>query len=87
VAIISYGTQGGSLANEQLSGTLGKVMKMEVAPTKILLPFSPGADVMSAINDGVLGEESMKAWKEAGKKEQILEAFAEIKEVLEQSKE
>ncbi|RYP41051.1 hypothetical protein DL768_010545 [Monosporascus sp. mg162] len=87
VAIISYGTQGGNRANEQLSDSLGLVMRMKVVPTKVLLPFAPGADVLSAVNEGVLGEETQKAWTEAGKKEQILKALEEIKEVLEQPKE
>ncbi|RYP79139.1 hypothetical protein DL771_000117 [Monosporascus sp. 5C6A] len=87
VAIISYGTQGGKRANEQLSDSLGLVMKMKVVPTKVLLSFAPGTDVVSAVNEGVLGEETRKAWAEAGKKEQILKAFEEIKEVLEQPKE
>ncbi|RYP11132.1 hypothetical protein DL765_007881 [Monosporascus sp. GIB2] len=84
VAIISYGTQGGERANAQLSDSLSLVMKMKVAPTKVLLPFAPGTDVFAAINEGVLGEETQKAWTEAGKKEQILKALEEIKEILEQ---
>nr|A0A455LN84.1 RecName: Full=NAD(P)H-dependent FMN reductase ntnL; Short=FMN reductase ntnL; AltName: Full=Nectripenoid biosynthesis cluster protein L [Nectria sp. (in: ascomycete fungi)]AYO60872.1 NADPH-dependent FMN reductase NtnL [Nectria sp. (in: ascomycete fungi)] len=87
VAIISYGTQGGNRANAQLSESLELVMKMKVAPTKVLLPFAAGTDVFSAINDGVLGEESQKAWAEAGKKEDILKALDEVKELLKQPKE
>jgi NAD(P)H-dependent FMN reductase len=86
VAIVSYGTKGGSRANAQLSDSLELVMRMRVAPTKVLLPFSPGADVVSAINEGVLGEESRKAWTETGKDKEILKAFEEVKEILSQPK-
>ncbi|RYP85136.1 hypothetical protein DL769_001040 [Monosporascus sp. CRB-8-3] len=87
VTIISYGTQGGNRANEQLSHSLALVMKMKVVPTKVLLPLAKGTDVFSAVNEGVLGDETRKAWTEAGKKEQILKALEEIKEILEQPKE
>jgi len=57
---------------------------MKVAPTKVKLAFAPGNDVFSAINDGVLGDDTRKAWTEAGAKDQILKAFGEVKDILEQ---
>nr|A0A455LLX4.1 RecName: Full=NAD(P)H-dependent FMN reductase atnL; Short=FMN reductase atnL; AltName: Full=Arthripenoid biosynthesis cluster protein L [Arthrinium sp.]AYO60885.1 NADPH-dependent FMN reductase AtnL [Arthrinium sp.] len=84
VAIVSYGTQGGERANKHLSESLELVMKMKVAPTKVTLAFAPGTDVFAAINEGVLGEDTRKAWTEAGHKEKILKAFGEVKEILEQ---
>lgn len=86
VAIISYGIHGGDRANAQLSDSLSLVMKMKVVPTKVLLSFAPGSDMSSAINEGVLGEESRKAW-DKDNKEQILKALEEIKQILEQLKE
>lgn len=85
VAIISYGAQGGATANEQLSNSLSSVMKMKVVPTKVLLSFAPGGDVMSAITKGVLGEETVKAWAEANTNEKILKAFQEVSEGLEKN--
>ncbi|KAF2446172.1 putative NAD(P)H-dependent FMN reductase LOT6 [Karstenula rhodostoma CBS 690.94] len=84
VAVISYGTQGGERANKHLSESLELVMKMKVAPTKVQLAFAPGNDVFAAINDGVLGDDTRKAWTEAGAKDQILKAFGEVKDILEQ---
>jgi NAD(P)H-dependent FMN reductase len=84
VAIISYGTQGGERANKHLSESLELVMKMKVAPTKVKLAFASGNDVMTAINDGKLGDDTRKAWTEAGANCQILKAFGEVKEILEQ---
>jgi NAD(P)H-dependent FMN reductase len=84
VAIISYGTQGGERANKHLSESLELVMKMKVAPTKVKLAFAPGNDVMTAINDGKLGDDTRKAWTDAGAKDQILKAFGEVKDILEQ---
>ncbi|KAE8143464.1 flavo protein-like protein [Aspergillus pseudotamarii] len=87
VAIISYGAQGGSNASQQLSESLKVVMKMEVMATKVLLPLSPGPDMLSAVNEGALGEDSRKAWEADGKKEQVLQAWKELKDALEQPKE
>jgi NAD(P)H-dependent FMN reductase len=84
VAVISYGTQGGERANKHLSESLELVMKMKVAPTKVKLAFAPGNDVMTAISEGKLGDDTRKAWTEAGAKDQILKAFGEVKDILEQ---
>jgi len=84
VAIISYGTQGGNRANQHLSESLELIMKMKVAPTKVKLSFAPGTDVFAAINEGVLGDDTKKAWTEAGAKDEILKAFGEVKDILEQ---
>lgn len=81
VAIISYGAQGGTFANEQLTKTLELVMKMKVSETKVLLPFAEG-DAMAAATEGKLGEASLKEWEEKGKKGEILKAVGQIVEVL-----
>ncbi|BAE60561.1 unnamed protein product [Aspergillus oryzae RIB40] len=83
VGIISYGAKGGSNASQQLSESLRVVMKMEVMPTKVLLPFAPGSDVLSASNEGTLGEDSRKSWEADGKKEQVLQVWEELKNALE----
>jgi NAD(P)H-dependent FMN reductase len=82
VAIISYGAQGGTFANEQLARSLGLVMKMKVVETKVLLAFATGSDPMHAATEGKVGEESLKGWAEKGKKEEVLKAVGEIAEVL-----
>jgi NAD(P)H-dependent FMN reductase len=86
VAIISYGVQGGSQANAQLSYSLEKVMQVKVVPTKIMLSFASSTDGMSAFDEGILGEDTKKAWNEGGKKGQIFKAWEEIKDILDQSK-
>ena len=78
VAIISYSTQGGERAKNHLSESLELVMKLKVAPTKVKLAFAPRNDVMTAINDGKLGNHTRKAWTEAVAKDQILKAFGEV---------
>jgi NAD(P)H-dependent FMN reductase len=80
VAIISYGVQGGGRANEHLAWSLENVMKCKVVGTRVLLPFAP-VDIGAAISGG-LGEETRKAWLEAGKMEEILRALGEMEEVL-----
>ena len=82
VAIISYGVHGGSKANEQLAESLGLVMQMKVVPTRVLLPFAAGPDLMTAVNEGKVGDASLKEWEEKGKKEEVLKAMAEIAQVL-----
>lgn len=77
VVIISYGAEGGATANEQLGNSLAVVMKLKIAPAKVLLLFTPGGNVMSALTKGVLGEETVKAWAEADAKEKVLKASQE----------
>ncbi|KAE8376960.1 flavo protein-like protein [Aspergillus bertholletiae] len=87
VAIISYGGRGGGNASKQLSESLEQVMKMKVLATKVLLPLSPGSDMFSAMNEGILGQDTRKAWEADGKKELVRQAWKELKEALEQPKE
>ncbi|KAI0202485.1 putative NAD(P)H-dependent FMN reductase LOT6 [Astrocystis sublimbata] len=77
VAVVSYGIQGGSRANEHLAWSLENVLKMKVAATRVTLPFAP-ADIGSSVS-GTLGDETKKQWTEAGKKEEIVKAFGEVK--------
>ncbi|KAI9148929.1 NADPH-dependent FMN reductase NtnL [Paramyrothecium foliicola] len=86
VAVFSYGNYGGSQANAHLRDTLELCMKMKVAPTKVLLPFVPGQDVLSAVTQGALGEDSQKSWIDAGKKDDILKAYEEVKALLAEPK-
>ncbi|KAJ4299092.1 hypothetical protein N0V90_004336 [Kalmusia sp. IMI 367209] len=82
VAIISYGVHGGNKANEQLAESLDKVMQMKVVPTRVLLPFAAGSDLMTAVNEGKVGDDTLKEWEAKGKKEEVLKAVGEIAEVL-----
>ncbi|KAK3318905.1 putative NAD(P)H-dependent FMN reductase LOT6 [Apodospora peruviana] len=86
VAVISYGTKGGNRANEHLCWSLENVMKMKVAATKVMLAFAPGTDIFAAINEGVLGEDTLKLWDEGAGKQEILNQVEEIKAVLAQPK-
>ncbi|KAL1610205.1 hypothetical protein SLS60_001870 [Paraconiothyrium brasiliense] len=83
VAIISYGVHGGNKANEQLAQSLEAVMQMKVVPTKVLLPFAAGPDLMTAVNEGKVGEATLEEWEGKGKREEVLKAVKEIGEVLE----
>ncbi|RYP16720.1 hypothetical protein DL765_004956 [Monosporascus sp. GIB2] len=77
IAIVSYGTRGGTRANEQMSWSLENVLKMRVVDTKVTLPFAP-AEIGAAVS-GTLGEQTRKEWTDAGKKDEILKAFGEVK--------
>lgn len=49
------------MANNQPSICLKMALKMKSAPTKVLLPFAPGSDVMTALTEGCFGEEATRA--------------------------
>ncbi|RYP08170.1 hypothetical protein DL764_002077 [Monosporascus ibericus] len=85
IAIISYGIRGGTRANEQMSWSLENVLKMKVVDHKVTLPIFP-AEIGAAVS-GILGEQTQKEWIDAGKKDEILKAFGEVKAGLNQPKE
>lgn len=62
--------------------SLETVMKMKVVKTRVLLPFAEGPDLMTAVNEGKLGDATLKGWEDKGKKGEILKAVAEVAEVL-----
>jgi NAD(P)H-dependent FMN reductase len=83
--VVSYGIQGGTIASEQVKTAL-EGMKLRVAATRPALAFArgmEGGDGYAAIGKGELGEETRKAWEE--KKETVLKAFGELKELLEEA--
>jgi hypothetical protein len=47
---------GGSKANEQLAESLGIVMQTIAVRTKVQLPLAAGPDVMTAVNEGKIGD-------------------------------
>jgi len=79
--IVSYGIQGGKTASEQVKTSL-EGLKLRVAKTRPQLPFAGGAgpDLFAAMGDGVLGEDTKKAWQ--AEAPTIAKAFGELKEVL-----
>lgn len=85
VAIISYGVQGGSRANEQLAFTLEKVMRMRVVEPRVEMAFKGGSgqpDSLAASTQGKLGDDTKREWTENGNKEKILKAFEALKQIL-----
>ncbi|KAM6514433.1 hypothetical protein FALCPG4_015570 [Fusarium falciforme] len=80
-AIVSYGIQGGTFASEQLNKALTG-MKLRVAETRPSLKFhgGNGPDLFLAMGSGGLGENTKKDIK--AKAPIILEAFQELKELL-----
>ncbi|KAL2066648.1 hypothetical protein VTL71DRAFT_2720 [Oculimacula yallundae] len=87
VMIVSYGIMGGTAASDSLKGTLAG-MHMKVVETRVNLTF-PDADaanhnmspgLMGAIG-GKLVESVGEKWREE-KGEEIVKAFAELKEKL-----
>lgn len=80
IAIVSYGVQGGTRANEHLAWSLENIMKLKVVEPRVTLPFAP-VDIGSSVS-GTLGEQSQKDWTEGGKKDEILKAVEQIKTVV-----
>ncbi|KAI2473800.1 NADPH-dependent FMN reductase family protein [Annulohypoxylon bovei var. microspora] len=78
-AIVSYGTQGGGAASEQVKGSLSG-MGLRVAETRPALPFSK-PDIFGAVGGGRLGDATLKAW-EAEQTESILQAAEDLKALL-----
>lgn len=82
VALVSYGIQGGNLANDQAKGILSK-MGLTVVEPRPALGFSGGfgPEGILAVTEGKLGDETTKDWSE-GRRAEILEAFEKLGEQL-----
>lgn len=82
VAIISYGTAGGSSANENASKVLGGMGLVVVEP-RVELPFSGGIgpDATLAVLEGKIGDATSEAWT-SGKAGEILKAFGQLESEL-----
>lgn len=81
IVIVSYGIMGGNSASLQAQKTL-EGMKLRVATTRPALAFAgaAGPDLMTAMSQGQIGEESQKKWE--AESDVILKAFGELKELL-----
>ncbi|PGH16625.1 hypothetical protein AJ80_05127 [Polytolypa hystricis UAMH7299] len=84
VLIVSYGILGGTNASAQVKTVLTG-MKMKVVETRPALSFTGGngPDLYKAMGEGVLGEDTRKAW-EGEKVEELRKAFEELKRELEE---
>lgn len=85
VMVVSYGGQGGKLANEQVRGVLGG-MGLKVVDKKVELAWPAPAgwqggivpDAKKAVFEGKLGEDSEVDWVET-RAGDVLEAFGELR--------
>ncbi|KAI1214982.1 NADPH-dependent FMN reductase family protein [Annulohypoxylon truncatum] len=78
VAIVSYGTRGGTSASEQVKGALSG-MGLRVAETRPALAFNQ-PDIFTAIG-GKLGDATLKAW-EAEQTANVAKAAEDLKDLL-----
>lgn len=80
--VLSYGVQGGKIANEALKTSL-EGMKLRIAETRPMLPWhgGQGPDLFAAAGQGELGEDSKADW-EKEKKEEIEKAVGELEKLL-----
>lgn len=85
VVVISYGIYGATRASEQLSFSLGTIQKLKVVPTKVLLAFGHGPVLASASTEGEIPEDQLEKWVEDGKKDEMLKAWEELRELLEET--
>lgn len=85
IAIVSYGIQGGTFASDQAQNSLSR-MGLRVVPTRPQLAFAGhhGPELMSAMNEGKLGDVTKKEWLE-NKAADITKAFEEVKEELDRA--
>lgn len=82
VALISYGMQGGNLANDQAKGVLSRMGLTVVEPRPTLGFFGGrGPEGIMAVMEGKIGEETRRDWSERHRSE-ILEAFERLGEQL-----
>lgn len=82
VAIISYGIQGGNLANDHAQGVLSKMGLTVIEPRPTLGFFGGrGPEGILAVTEGKLGDETKKDWSE-GHRAEILEAFEKLGDQL-----
>ncbi|KAH8805031.1 flavoprotein-like protein [Xylogone sp. PMI_703] len=76
VLIVTYGIKGGSAASESLK-TVFEGMKLHVVETRPQLAFAgPGMDDAYAAGAGILGENSLKEWKE--KTDDLIKGYNEL---------
>lgn len=82
VVVISYGIQGGNLANDQAKGVL-ELMGLTVIEPRPKLAFfgGRGPEGILAVTEGKVGDETRKDWS-VGHREEILEAFEKLGEQL-----
>ena len=88
VMVVSYGGQGGKLANEQVRAVLTG-MGLKVCENRVELawskgpsasdgkPAGPGPEAMLAVFEGKLGEVSEEEWLTTKEKE-VMKAFREL---------
>lgn len=82
VVLVSYGVQGGNLANDQAKGILSRMGLTVIEPRPTLGFFGGrGPDMMLAIGEGKIGDDTRKDWSE-GRKAELLEAFEKLNEQL-----
>ena len=80
--LVSYGSKGGNLANDQARGVLSAMGLTVVEPRPMLGFFGgPGPDGMLAVTEGKIGDDTRKDWGE-GHRAEILEAFEKLGEQL-----
>lgn len=81
ILVVTYGIHGGSSASLALREVF-EVMKLRVLPTRPQLTFAKsdqGGDLMGAMTQGVLGENSTNAWSED---KDVIAGFEELLEFV-----
>ncbi|KAG8157804.1 hypothetical protein KVR01_012466 [Diaporthe batatas] len=80
--LVSYGVEGGILANDQAKGVLSAMGLTVVEPRPKLAFFGGrGPEGMLAVLEGKIGDDTRKDWSE-GHRDEILEAFEKLGEQL-----
>lgn len=80
--LVSYGVQGGNLANDQAKGVLSAMGLTVIEPRPRLAFFGGrGPEGMLAVLEGKIGDNTRKDWSE-GHRGEILEAFEKLGEQL-----
>lgn len=82
VVLVSYGVQGGNLANDQAKGVLSAMGLTVIEPRPTLGFFGGrGPEGMLAVTQGKVGDDTRKDWSE-GHRAEFLEAFEKLSEQL-----
>lgn len=82
VVLVSYGVQGGNLANDQAKGVLSAMGLNVIEPRPTLGFFGGrGPEGMLAVTQGKVGDDTRKDWSE-GHRAEFLEAFEKLSEQL-----
>lgn len=80
--LVSYGVQGGNMANDQAKAVLSAMGLTVVEPRPRLAFFGGrGPEGMLAVLEGKIGDDTRKDWSE-GHRDEILEAFEKLGEQL-----